>query len=161
ACGDCHILNFGGFATPERSIIFDINDFDETLPAFWEWDLKRLVTSVVLAARANGLSDHQGRDCAIACTRRYRDHMRIFSQMDPLHVWYAETGANEFIDSLPHKLRGAVNKRVAKNDPDINHDYNMPKYSTSEAGDAHIVDRPPLIFHAEHRKTEDPTRFDQ
>jgi hypothetical protein len=55
ACGDCHLLNFGGFATPERSVIFDINDFDETLPGPWEWDVKRLVASIVLAARSNGL----------------------------------------------------------------------------------------------------------
>jgi uncharacterized protein (DUF2252 family) len=60
ACGDCHLLNFGGFATPECSIIFDINDFDETSPAPWEWDVKRLVASIVLAARSNGLSDSQG-----------------------------------------------------------------------------------------------------
>ena len=66
ACGDCHLLNFGGFATPERSIIFDINDFDETLPAPWEWDVKRLVASIVLAARSNGLSDNHGRDCAVS-----------------------------------------------------------------------------------------------
>jgi hypothetical protein len=72
ACGDCHLVNFGGFATPERSVIFDINDFDETAPAPWEWDVKRLVASIVLAARSNGLSDHQGRDCAINCARRYR-----------------------------------------------------------------------------------------
>jgi uncharacterized protein (DUF2252 family) len=57
ACGDCHLLNFGGFATPERSIIFDINDFNETLPGPWEWDVKRLVASIVLATRSNGLSD--------------------------------------------------------------------------------------------------------
>ena len=59
ACGDCHLLNFGGFATPERNIIFDINDFDETLPAPWEWDVKRLVASFVLAARSQGLSDQE------------------------------------------------------------------------------------------------------
>jgi hypothetical protein len=67
ACGDSHLANFGGFATPERNVIFDINDFDETSPAPWEWDVKRLVTSIVLAGRANGLSDNQGRDCAVSC----------------------------------------------------------------------------------------------
>ena len=66
-CGDCHLLNFGGFATPERRLIFDINDLDETLPAPWERDVKRLVASFALAARANGLSDAQGRDAAVAC----------------------------------------------------------------------------------------------
>jgi len=71
-CGDCHLMNFGGFATPERRLIFDINDLDETLPAAWEWDVKRLVASFVLAARSNGLSDANGRDAAIACARSYR-----------------------------------------------------------------------------------------
>ena len=70
ACGDCHLLNFGGFATPERNILVDINDFDETLPAPWEWDIKRLVASFVLAARSNGLSDSDGRDAAIACAQQ-------------------------------------------------------------------------------------------
>ena len=88
ACGDCHLMNFGGFATPERNIIFDINDFDETSPAPWEWDVKRLAASIVLAARSIGLSDSKGRDCAVAAARSYREHMREFSRMDPLRVWY-------------------------------------------------------------------------
>jgi len=71
-CGDCHLMNFGGFATPERRLIFDINDLDETLPAPWEWDVKRLVASFVLAARSNWLSDANGRDAAVACARSYR-----------------------------------------------------------------------------------------
>src|SRR5271163_3445169 len=76
ACGDAHLMNFGGFATPERRLLFDINDLDETLPAPWEWDVKRLVASFVLAARANGLSDANGRDAAVACARSYRRKMR-------------------------------------------------------------------------------------
>jgi uncharacterized protein (DUF2252 family) len=81
ACGDCHLMNFGGFATPERNIIFDINDFDETSPAPWEWDVKRLVASIVLAARSIGLSDSKGRDCAEAAARSYREHMREYSRI--------------------------------------------------------------------------------
>jgi hypothetical protein len=88
ACGDCHLMNFGGFATPERNIIFDINDFDETLPAPWEWDVKRLAASVALAARSMGLSDGNARDCTVASARSYREHMREYSRMDPLGVWY-------------------------------------------------------------------------
>ena len=76
ACGDCHLMNFGGFATPERNIIFDINDFDETLPAPWEWDVKRLGTSIALAARSIGLSDGKARDCAVTSARSYREHMQ-------------------------------------------------------------------------------------
>ena len=79
-------MNFGGFATPERNIIFDINDFDETLPAPWEWDVKRLVASIVLAARSIGLSDGKGGDCAVTCARSYRKRMREFSEMDPLEA---------------------------------------------------------------------------
>ena len=80
ACGDCHLMNFGGFATPERNIIFDINDFDETLPAPWEWDVKRLAASIVLAARSIGLSDAKARDCAIACARSYRKRLSDFAR---------------------------------------------------------------------------------
>jgi uncharacterized protein (DUF2252 family) len=112
ACGDCHLVNFGGFATPERSIIFDINDFDETAPAPWEWDVKRLVASIVLAARSNGLSDHRGRDCAVNCARRYREHMRKFAKMDPLAIWYAETRASDFIESLPKALQRSGRREI-------------------------------------------------
>ncbi len=69
-------MNFGGFATPERNVIFDINDFDETLPAPWEWDVKRLAASFVLAARSNGLSDTTGREAAVACVRSNRKRPR-------------------------------------------------------------------------------------
>jgi hypothetical protein len=69
ACGDCHLLNFGLFATPERNLVFDINDFDETLPAPWEWDLKRLAVSFAVAVRDNKLSDADARDAAETCGR--------------------------------------------------------------------------------------------
>src|SRR5215475_12856579 len=75
ACGDCHLLNFGGFATPERRLAFDINDFDETLPAPWEWDVKRLAASFVIAARNNNFSKGDARDAARASVRSYRKRM--------------------------------------------------------------------------------------
>ena len=78
ACGDCHLVNFGGFATPERNIVFDINDFDETLPAPWEWDVKRLAASFAIAGRAIGLSDGKARDAAITCVRSYRRRLAAF-----------------------------------------------------------------------------------
>jgi len=147
ACGDCHLLNFGGFATPERSIIFDINDFDETLPAPWEWDVKRLVASIMLAARSNGLSDNQGRDCAISCARRYRQHMHEFSKMDPLRVWYAETSATDFIESLPKALRKSVKKRIGRTAAHSGSEFDFPKLAGSVGGQIRITDQPPLIFH--------------
>ena len=75
ACGDCHLMNFGGFGTPERRIIFDINDFDETLPAPWEWDLKRLAVSFVLAGRNNGFKEAESRKAALRCIQSYHEHM--------------------------------------------------------------------------------------
>src|SRR5262245_2395090 len=83
-CGDCHLLNFGAFATPERREIFDINDLDETLRAPWEWDVKRLAASFVLACRDNGFSEDCARDAALTCVRSYRERMAQFSQMRTL-----------------------------------------------------------------------------
>jgi uncharacterized protein (DUF2252 family) len=161
-CGDCHLLNFGGFATPERSIIFDINDFDETLPAPWEWDIKRLVASVVLAARSNGLSDRHGRDCAINCARKYREHMREFSRMDPLRIWYAETRATDFIESLPKALQKNVRKRIDKAAAHVGSEFDFPKLAGSAGGQIRITDQPPLIFHPDLSGTDDaPAIFDE
>jgi uncharacterized protein (DUF2252 family) len=75
ACSDCHLMNFGGFATPERRIVFDINDFAETHPAPWEWDIKRLATSVVIAGNHNGFNKEQVREGALRCVQSYREHM--------------------------------------------------------------------------------------
>ena len=88
ACGDCHLLNFGLFATPERNLVFDLNDFDETLPAPWEWDVKRLGVSFAVAARDNDHSDEDARDAAVECVRAYREKLRDCSKMSPLDVWY-------------------------------------------------------------------------
>ena len=115
ACGDCHLLNFGLFATPERNVIFDINDFDETLQAPWEWDLKRLTTSFVVAARSNGISDQRGRDAAVTCGRSYRRHMHEFSDLSPLDVWYYRVSAEDLIDvALDAKERSRREKMAAK-----------------------------------------------
>src|SRR5262249_31030875 len=88
ACGDAHLLNFGLFATPERREIFDINDLDETLPAPWEWDVKRLAASFILASRHNGFSEVIARDIALACVRSYRHRIAEYSDMPVLEVWY-------------------------------------------------------------------------
>jgi hypothetical protein len=106
ACGDCHLMNFGGFATPERNVLFDINDFDETLPAPWEWDLKRLVASFVLAARNNGLSDAAGRDAAVACAASYRERWRRYAEMSPMEVWYARITHTDLIETVPTRRSG-------------------------------------------------------
>ncbi len=94
-------MNFGMFATPERNLVFDINDFDETLPAPWEWDLKRLAVSFAVAARDNGHSDAQARDAAIECVRAYREHLRDYSKMSPLEVWYDRLDEQTLIAMAP------------------------------------------------------------
>ena len=103
ACGDCHLINFGGFATPERNVIFDINDFDETLPAPFEWDVKRLAASFVLAARSIGISNARGVDAAKACARAYRRSLRDFAEMHPSKVWHARLTAEEVLDRVPKR----------------------------------------------------------
>jgi uncharacterized protein (DUF2252 family) len=149
ACGDCHLMNFGGFATPERRLIFDLNDLDETLPAPWEWDLKRLVASFVLAARANGLSDADGRDAAAACARSYRRKMRDFAGMDVLDVWYARFDDSDFLAMLPQERKGALRRRIAKATAAGSSELVFPKLVDESGAQPRIRDAPPTIFHAE------------
>ncbi len=90
ASGDAHLSNFGLFASPERTLVFDANDFDETLPAPWEWDVKRLAASIVIAGRANGFTAAQNREAAMATVRGYRQWMARYAGMRLLDVWYAQ-----------------------------------------------------------------------
>jgi uncharacterized protein (DUF2252 family) len=148
-CGDCHLMNFGGFATPERRLIFDINDLDETLPAPWEWDVKRLVASFVLAARANGLSDANGRDAAVACARSYRRKMRDFAAMDVLDVWYARLDDSDFLAMLPQDRKAVLSKRIAKATAASSSELVLPKLVERVGAQTRIHDMPPTLFHAE------------
>ena len=146
-CGDAHLLNFGGFATPERRLLFDINDLDETLPAPWEWDVKRLVASFVLAARANGLSDGDGHDAAVACAHSYRSHMKDFAEMDVLEVWYSRLDEADFLALLPADWQAMAKKRVAKATAHSSHELVFPKLAEVDGGEPRIHDSPPTLFH--------------
>src|SRR6266404_754591 len=113
--GDAHLLNFGCFATPERRVIFAISDLDETLPAPWEWDLKRLATSFVIACRDNGLSKVRARDAVLACVRSYREHMAELSEMRALEVWYADLEAETLVAGIKDvESRRRARKGLAK-----------------------------------------------
>lgn len=112
-CGDCHLLNFGTFATPERNLVFDINDFDETLPAPWEWDLKRLAVSFAVAARDNKFADADARDAAQACGRAYREALRDYSRMSPLDVWYAHLDVETLIAEAPDEQAKKLRRQFA------------------------------------------------
>jgi uncharacterized protein (DUF2252 family) len=153
ACGDAHLLNFGGFATPERRLLFDINDLDETLPAPWEWDVKRLVASFVLAARSNGLSDRDGRDAAIACARSYRKQMRNFADMDVLDTWYARLDETDFLAMLPQYQKDVLSKRIAKATARSSAELVYPKLVQVEGQQSHIREEPPTLFHPEEART--------
>ena len=94
-CGDAHLMNFGAYASPERALLFDLNDFDETLEGPWEWDVKRLAASLVVAGRANGFDASDCRRAAQASVASYRQRMAEFSEMGELGVWYSRIGEEE------------------------------------------------------------------
>jgi uncharacterized protein (DUF2252 family) len=108
-CGDAHLLNFGAYASPERRLVFDLNDFDESHPGPWEWDVKRLVASLALAGRENGFKRRQRAAVVQATARHYRDAMRGFATMRELDVWYARAD----MDELRERLTGRRGRRVA------------------------------------------------
>ncbi|MHB9842213.1 DUF2252 domain-containing protein [Paraburkholderia terrae] len=152
ACGDAHLMNFGGFATPERNIIFDINDLDETLPAPFEWDLKRLAASVVIAAQHLELPASDTARVATDLVREYRERMHDYAEMRALDVWYDKIDLQKYEDrSADPAVIAAVRRRIAerieverrKQVPD--HLY--PKLVSQEGAQPRIKDLPPLIFH--------------
>lgn len=117
-CGDAHLSNFGLFASPERRLMFDLNDFDETTPGPWEWDVKRLAASLVVAGRENGFDRKARRKTVLATVRRYRDAMAEFAGMRALDVWYARAEVGELESllkvQLPKQRAKAVRKTVSK-----------------------------------------------
>jgi uncharacterized protein (DUF2252 family) len=161
ACGDCHLKNFGGFATPERNVVFDINDFDETLPAPWEWDVKRLATSFVIAMRDNRLSDGAAREVALTCVEEYRKEIRELASLDPLELWYTKLTAEDFLRLVPARVAERLAARIAKATAKRGADIDYPKLAEVVGGRVRIKDNPPLIFHPEEVHNEDfETRVD-
>jgi uncharacterized protein (DUF2252 family) len=100
ASGDAHVSNFGWYGSPERELVFDTNDFDETLPASFEWDLKRLATSFAIAAADNGFDERDREECSLDCVRAYRDAMAQFAAQGLLDVWYAHISADRLLERL-------------------------------------------------------------
>ena len=148
--GDCHLVNFRGFATPERQVIFAINDLDETLPAPWEWDLKRLAASFVIACRDNGLSESVATGAVATCVRSYRENMAEFSEMNPLDQWYFTIDTDMLLSSIKRSsIRRRTVKRVEKaRARDVAEDF-FPRIAHLR-GDAPIIKaRPPTLLHWE------------
>jgi uncharacterized protein (DUF2252 family) len=147
-CGDAHLSNFGVFGSPERRLIFDVNDFDETLPGPWEWDLKRLSASLEIAGRNNGFTDAERRTVVMASARQYRTSMAEYAGMPHLQVWYSHLDIEaEFqkVQSLIDRKRvKAVEKDLAKARARDNVQA-FAKLTNEENGEPRIVSDPPLI----------------
>jgi uncharacterized protein (DUF2252 family) len=162
ACGDCHLMNFGAFATPEENIVFDINDFDETLPGVdFTMDLKRLAASVAVAALAAKSSKKQARATAAATVEAYRDRIRALAKLSPLEVWHSRIDLAEEIKhieepALRRRLYGIISKTAGR----IEEDDNFPHMVKGKQ--PRIEDRPPRIYHftgkRDPRQRVDPDR---
>jgi uncharacterized protein (DUF2252 family) len=147
-CGDAHLSNFGGFAAPDRELVFDLNDFDETFPGPWEWDLKRLAASVAVAARDGGLGARERRDAVTAVGRAYRDAMHGLAEMRNLDVWYARLEADEILarvreglgEKAGRKLQREMERAERKNSLRA-----LAKLTTRENGELRLVSDPPLV----------------
>jgi uncharacterized protein (DUF2252 family) len=147
-CGDCHLLNFGGFATTERQLIFDLNDFDETAIAPWEWDVKRLTASFVIAGRANGFSADDGREAAWLAAQSYRQTVAGYVQMPVLQAWYDALDLNEIIDQMQDKQgKRFYTKKLEKATAQSAHEKEFAKLAFTAGDTPRIIDQPPLIFH--------------
>src|SRR5262249_23268103 len=154
-CGDCHLMNFGIFATPERRLIFDINDFDESLPGPWEWDIKRLAASFVIAGRHNGFKRGEAREVALACARSYRERTSRFSQMRAIDVWYERIDVEDLLDHLPEK---SFRKQAQADIRKASHggaEHDFPKLVDLEGKQPRIRDNLPLIYHPRHAEARE------
>jgi uncharacterized protein (DUF2252 family) len=147
-CGDAHLLNFGAFASPERRLVFDLNDFDETLPGPFEWDVKRLVASMAVAGRDNGLTAKKRRRVALATAAAYRTAMREFANMSILDVWYARFDVEDALAQVKSDMpKKAVHKAKAHMAKARSRDGTqaLSKLTTVKDDQRRIVSDPPLI----------------
>ncbi len=151
--GDSHLCNFGAFATPERQVIFSINDLDETLPAPWEWDVKRLAASFVVGCRDNGLPEAAAREAARRCVRSYREHMAEFSAMRVLDLWYLTLDSATLIASHTEDcVRRRAIRRLEKERGKTIAENVFPKLVNADGKTPLIRDQRPTIFHWETHK---------
>jgi uncharacterized protein (DUF2252 family) len=165
-CGDAHLANFGGFASPERDLIFSVNDFDETIPGPWEWDVKRLAASLAVAGRERGFGARERRAIVTATVGRYRDAMREFAAQGNLDVWYARLDTAGILDRW---RREAKAKAVQRFDRAVSQAHTkdslraMAKFCRDVDGKPRINSDPPLIVAIEELlpKEEDWAAFER
>ena len=148
ADGDCHLMNFGGFATAERQVIFDLNDFDEASFAPWEWDVKRLTASFVVAGRSNGFAPADCREAAWLAAQSYRQRMAEYAGMPVLQVWNDAFDFNTILESMADKeMKRFYTKKLTSTAAQSAHEKEFAKLTFSAGALPRIVDQPPLIFH--------------
>jgi uncharacterized protein (DUF2252 family) len=156
-CGDAHLSNFGGFASPERDLLFDLNDFDETLPGPWEWDLKRLVASLAVAGRDRGFTSKQRRDIVQSTVAEYRTEMRRLANLGEVDIWYqrvdAQGLANRFAPHATERQARGFRKAVAKaQSKDSTRAFT--KLASTIDGTPKIISDPPLVIPIEELLAE-------
>ncbi len=144
ACGDCHLVNFGVFASPERRLVFDINDFDETLRATWEWDVKRLAASFVVAARVNGFPEDRCAAVAVRSAASYRGHMHEFAEMSPLETWYFHIDADDLVANAADEESRQLRERMAAKARLRVGERLVPKITEQVGQHRQFVELPPL-----------------
>ena len=164
-CGDAHLANFGMYGSPDRTLLFDVNDFDETLPGPFEWDLKRLAASFVVATRHNGFGEDVARQTALAAARSYREHITAYAEMRELDVWYSRVVADELLQTVRAGAASKVN-RMGATKAQVKTGLKAAEKTFAKArgrdslqaagklteivdGKRRIVDQPPLIMHLE------------
>lgn len=150
-CGDAHLSNFGGFASPERKLVFDLNDFDETLPGPFEWDVKRLVASIDVAARSNGFEQEARYDMVLGAARAYREAMAQFAAMRDLEVWYSSIDVEAALGAMAAQANAAQRKRTKKGLAKAHgKDQLRAASKLTEVVDGHLrfIDNPPLLISA-------------
>jgi uncharacterized protein (DUF2252 family) len=148
SCGDAHLSNFGVFASPERRLVFDINDFDETLPGPWEWDVKRLGASLLIAANDNGFAAKDADRVVLDAVAQYREAMRVFAGMKNLEVWYARLDVENFMKNYAPQFENRVVGRAEKAFAKARTRDSMSafaKLTERVNGRVRIVDQSPLI----------------
>jgi len=144
-CGDCHLSNFGLYASPERTLLFDVNDFDETLPGPWEWDLKRLATSLVVAGRENSFGADDCRRAARRAVASYRTKMAEFSERGELEVWYSWVSAEAGFDLITDSTTAKKAKKTFRKARGRDHLQAHSKLTSVVDGRRMINDDPPLL----------------
>jgi uncharacterized protein (DUF2252 family) len=156
-CGDAHLSNFGIFATPERNLVFDINDFDEVYPGPWEWDLKRLATSAVLAGRENGFKEKVCHKLAVLVARSYQEAMQRFAEMAILDVWYYHVEADtvlKIFDKFAKKSAKSARKMVGKAQARTSGN-TLEKLTEVVDGKRQFINDPPLVQRLSDLLTEE------